>query len=87
MNRASVENDFHTPVAKEGLEGKAFGEGAAWSVQQISALSSLPVRSGEVERVMDLIEQRLCIVWSPRENRDAFEAELRAALDTSPGEV
>lgn len=33
-----------------------------------------------IERVMALIEERLCIIWHPRENRDVFVVELRAAL-------
>lgn len=51
------------------------------------ATSPPPEERDVVEAVLSLIEDRLCIIWSPRDNRDVFADELRAALSSlSSGE-
>lgn len=57
--------------------------------EAVAALAALPSRrltapvdEAAVEQVMNLIEERLCIFWYPRENRDQFAGELAAALQS-----
>ncbi|GLV28144.1 hypothetical protein TomTYG75_06680 [Sphingobium sp. TomTYG75] len=38
----------------------------------------------ELEKIMSLIEERLCIIWYPTENRDTFASELAAILSRTP---